>query len=606
MNGSPGGAVSICRTHSRGVACLLAALAAGTAVNAQDSKPAQEVPEVRISARPYVPAPVALRVETDLVEVGAVVRNHEGHAIAGLKREDFAVTDQGSPRELTYFSIETPGAVRGSQQGADPQSAAALLKQPVVTAPPRFIALYFEDFGTSGGDLKRAQVAGRRFVKEGLDDGDKVAIFSTSGDFLDYTRDKTKLIAVIDKLKAHPKFSAAGVGGCPHITPFQAYQIVVMSDPSALDAAMQEAGKCSSVLDDAAYTGGPGKMMTAEKQAILAQSEITWSQARVASQTTLDTIGRAMQSLQSTPGPRLFLLVSSGFNSSTLELERDQLISQALRAGIVVSAVDAKGLFTSVPNRGQNEAINIVGPLPDQTFRFETSSAGVSAFTNNQVMSDLAQATGGLFFHNNNDLPYGFRQLGSIPEVRYVLGFSRRDAAADGKYHKLKVTLRESQPYAIQARPGYFAAPLGNPEQDKALERKRQLDREVSEVSTLKDFAAGTAFGLVATHTPGIVRVETQTHVAIDKLKFPLQNHRRVQQLKLVVALLDENGNIAAGKEGTMEFAMEDATYARLSASGVNAGLNLDVPPGKYRLRAVVQEAVEGKMASSSVNIEVK
>ena len=55
-----------------------------------------------------------------------------------------------------------------------------------------------------------------------------------------------------------------------------------------------------------------------------------------------------------------------------------------------------------------------------------------------------------------------------------------------------------------------------------------------------------------------------------------------------------------------MDFAMADATYARLSASGINAGLNLDVPPGKYRLRAVVQEAVDGKMSSSTLNIEVK
>ena len=72
-----------------------------------------------------------------------------------------------------------------------------------------------------------------------------------------------------------------------------------------------------------------------------------------------------------------------------------------------------------------------------------------------------------------------------------------------------------------------------------------------------------------------------------------------MQQLKLVVALLDGSGNIVAAKEGTMDFAMADATYARLSASGINAGLNLDVPPGKYRLRAVVQEAVDGKMAIS-------
>jgi hypothetical protein len=100
--------------------------------------------------------------------------------------------------------------------------------------------------------------------------------------------------------------------------------------------------------------------------------------------------------------------------------------------------------------------------------------------------------------------------------------------------------------------------------------------------------------------------VMAQIHVAIDKLQFPVRDGRRVQRLNVVAALLDANGNIVAAKEGTMDFGMSDATYARFSAAGINAGLNLDVPSGKYRLRTVVQESVEGKMASSTLNIEVK
>ena len=103
-----------------------------------------------------------------------------------------------------------------------------------------------------------------------------------------------------------------------------------------------------------------------------------------------------------------------------------------------------------------------------------------------------------------------------------------------------------------------------------------------------------------------MVTVKTQIHLSIDKLQFPIRDQRRVQHLTMVVALLDEKGNIVAAKEGAMDFAMTDATYARFSTSGINAGLNLDAPPGKYRLRAVVQESVDGKIATSSLNIEVK
>jgi hypothetical protein len=224
-------------------------------------------------------------------------------------------------------------------------------------------------------------------------------------------------------------------------------------------------------------------------------------------------------------------------------------------------------------------------------------------------MSDLAQATGGLFFHNNNDLPHGFRQLGSIPEVSYVLGFHRGDAADDGKYHKLAVSLTGTPSYSVQARPGYFAfsarAVPGGTKPSGPAARER-VDQEVIGASTLEDFAATVTFHIDNAQPPGRRTVNARIHFAIDRLQFPIRDDRRVQQITIVAALLDADGNIVAAKEGTMDFAMTNATYARLVATGINAGLNLDAPPGKYRLRAVVQDAVEGKMASSTIPVEAK
>ncbi|HEY3742444.1 MAG TPA: hypothetical protein VGL53_21495, partial [Bryobacteraceae bacterium] len=226
-------------------------------------------------------------------------------------------------------------------------------------------------------------------------------------------------------------------------------------------------------------------------------------------------------------------------------------------------------------------------------------------FLINQPLSDLAEATGGLFFHNNNDLLHGFRKLGSVPDVSYVLGFHRGDAT-DGKYHKLKVSLVDTKSYLVQARPGYFAyagAPGGKPAPPSAREL---IDREVTGNSTLTDVPAKVAFRLESSKQAGLMTVKAQIHVAIDKLQFPVRDGRMTQQLTLVAALLDASGNVVAGKEGTMDFALTAATFTRLSESGINAGLNLDVPPGTYRLRTVVEEAVNGKMATSTLTVEVK
>ena len=98
----------------------------------------------------------------------------------------------------------------------------------------------------------------------------------------------------------------------------------------------------------------------------------------------------------------------------------------------------------------------------------------------------------------------------------------------------------------------------------------------------------------------------TQIHVAIDKL--PVSGSR------WTAGAAAESGGGASRwerkyrcREGRDDGLRHDRGDLRsFSAKGINAGLNLNVPSGKYRLRTVVQESVDGKMASSTLNIEVK
>ena len=557
--------------------------------------------EVRVSAKPYTASAITLRVQSDLVEVGVAVRNHDGRAIPGLKKEDFKILDKGEPRDIASFAVET--GTRGSTGPASSATTPGETLLPLTKGaarPPRFIVLYFEDFATNGNDLKRAQIAGRRFINEGLDDNDRVAVSASSGSVLDFTADKPKVIAAIDKIGAHPRFSENGHTICPRITPYQAYLIAVLLDPLALQSAMEEYKACTTTADDgsSAYGAGKGKVAALDQgtQMIKGQAEGTWTQARGVSQETLAAIANTLSTLASKPGRRLLLLVSSGFLSGTLERERDRVINQALHAGVVINALDAKGLYSEAPTRPVNEP-EATGLLPEHTFIFEAISLGYRVATANEAMTDFAQSTGGLFFHNNNDLAYGFHLLGSLPDVSYVLGFHPGEFATDGRYHKLKVKLTASKPYVIEARPGYFALPKEPP---GPLDRRQSLDREVMGDSTSAEFPAS------ATYLPGGPGVKIQVHVDIRTLQFPKRGERRIQKLEFVVALLDAKGSLVAAKEGTMDFALTDATYARLSESGINAGLNLEAPPGVYRLREVVQEAVDGKLASSVQMIEVK
>ena len=76
-------------------------------------------------------------------------------------------------------------------------------------------------------------------------------------------------------------------------------------------------------------------------------------------------------------------------------------------------------------------------------------------------MSELANGTGGTFFHNSNDLGAGFKTVTEAPEVVYVLELSLDGVKPDGAYHRVKVKV-DREGVQVQARQGYSA-----PKQEK-------------------------------------------------------------------------------------------------------------------------------------------
>ena len=55
-------------------------------------------------------------------------------------------------------------------------------------------------------------------------------------------------------------------------------------------------------------------------------------------------------------------------------------------------------------------------------------------------------------------------------------------------------------------------------------------------------------------------------HVDLAKLNFTRRDGRHVQKLMFIGALLDAGGKMVAAKEGAMDLALKDDTWARLTA----------------------------------------
>ncbi len=96
----------------------------------------------------------------------------------------------------------------------------------------------------------------------------------------------------------------------------------------------------------------------------------------------------------------------------------------------------------------------------NQTIVLRNKSRRDSMLADENVLAELADGTGGTFFHNNNNLQEGLSSLISGPEHSYLLAFSAAKVKPSGRYHELKVMVREKG-YKVQTRRGYYVSPQG-------------------------------------------------------------------------------------------------------------------------------------------------
>jgi VWFA-related protein len=548
----------------------------------------------------WPPSQFTLRTDSNLVEVGVVVRDSRGRAIGGLGKDDFEIEDAGKKREITAFSVETFAPIVAQPSAA--KTADAIPENTKSQLRLRYVALLFDDFSMPFAQQVYVKAAARRFIKESLARGDRVGLFTTSGrQIVPFTADVAKLVAAVDQYNSFPRIPDGGI--CPKLTPYDAYVIANKIDYETLKIKVAELLRCFSGRRDPSRNnptksndmiGSFADKPTKEQKEMMMRADAMWAQIRDTSARSLETMGKLVDYMGQLPGRRMVLLASSGFLVKTLELEHQKVISRALRAEVVINALDAKGLYTEEPpeiSRGVD-----VRSLIRMTF-LGTKEKDLS----NDIMVTLAMSTGGLFFDNNNDLDLGFRKLGMIPEVSYLLGFSPEEAP-NGKYHGLKVRMKSRNQYMIQARLGYWAVPN---QQQEPPAQERMVDREVMGSNTLKELPALIDSAPSRTDN-GDPALDVVLHLDARKFHFLEKDGVRTQRLVFIAALFDGSGNFVAGKETEIRFALKEPTFNRMTESGLDMSLTLQAPPGTYRLRGVAQDAIDGKIVSSTLPVEIR
>ncbi len=496
---------------------------------------------------------MTLRTEVRVVEVPVVVRDSFLHAVSGLPRDDFEIYDNGKKQAITAFSVEHFIA-RGEAGDAGQPAAARPNSQP----RPRFLALCFDDLHLLPTILQPVKDAAKNFVRTGLAPGDQVVVVRTSrSENVKFTSDIPALIEEIEKVSAPPIAVTDDAERCPaHFDPHEAYRIAEHMDPGneALHRKLAECGACYR--------------FPCPEGLITSNAKAKWAHVRTATSSMLDEISSLVDGMAKLPGERIVVLTSGGFLTGTFEADVDRLMEKARHAEVVIDGLDARGLYLN-------------------------ASAGMAY----DGMGVLASGTGGTFFHNNNNMDLGFRELGRLPATSYVLGFA--PSGSDGKFHSLKVRLAEKKGYSVEARLGYTAAAAIA---ESATSAASKLDGAAMASDTVADLPATFTWEQWS-GPPAITMI---VHVDFNLLHFKPNGDRRSQRLAIVAVLSDSHGTFVTGKRSVLELNLKDSTFQQFAKSGFTTALTIKAPPGSYAVRAVAEDAMDGKLAAASSTVEVK
>jgi VWFA-related protein len=523
-------------------------------------------PEVHIRSGPYKFPQATISVQANLVESGVTVRDPRGNPVGRFTVNDFEIFDNGKPQEITYFSVQGSSRPAAAQVAKGTGAQAGSPGPTTESAPaPRSLALFFDDTHASMADCRRSVLAAEKVLAE-AQPMDRIALFTGSGSVTeDFTTDREKLRAALARIKPH--WTRDQLDGCVTMDPYQAYSITNHLDQFEKQRAVQLAIVCNC------EGGGHPECIKVQPDWVQDAAQNSWTAYKAGSRVVLEVLRIAVNRLAAMPESRILVILSRGFVTGGMDAEQKSIVNDALRAHIVLNALNTEGLSASL-------ARNL---MLRQTV-LEEMMAGVSS------------ATGGRYIKNTNDLTGALESLAKPSDVSYTLGFVPT-REPDGNYHTLKIRLKNGHGYEVDARQGYISEKV-KPAAETAQQR---IDGAVLSTEEISEIPTTLQVALTSSKS-----IAVKVTVDARPLRLLNQSGRSMQELTFVMVLENAAGNYLAGKQAVMDLALTPPKLESTQATGIKAVMNFTVAPGRYSIRAVVREAGQNRIAASSAKFEIR
>jgi VWFA-related protein len=541
----------------------------------------------------------------NLVRVPVVVRDKAGHIVGGLHQSDFHLTDLGKAQEIAQFALEGSAVAKPAER----QTMVEIPGEPAVgakpVAPTRFVAFVFDDVHLTAEDLGNVRVAALKHIERGIPPNERVGILTLSGNLsLELTNDVTKFRETVAKLQPIPARS--------HFPPasfYAAAQFMRSPGDESLGCTNAEPGckvSCdirmpavlqtqTDITADCLHLNC--EQITEAPPIARATLRAVYSEGAGQAYNAFHILNNIVRLLGSMPGDRVMILVSPGmYLPDDLQRSLSESIDRATRSGVIINTLDARGVYPVDPSAGV-QSCALTQPRTQQDIA-RLNHEAISA--QGLILDTLAYSTGGTAI-NDNDFLGGFNRLANPPEYLYYLGFYPRDLKPDGKFHEIKVTLANGQGLSVQARKGYWAP---SHVEDAATAATREMGEAVFSHDELRDLPLDIDTEFYKT-TAAEAKLRIIAHLDIRQLHLRKADDRNRNDVTLVYALFDGNGNYIKGVQKVVELRLKDENLEHRRSLGLTMNSDFDVKRGAYMIRVVARDAEGRQMAAANDTVEI-
>jgi hypothetical protein len=210
----------------------------------------------------------------------------------------------------------------------------------------------------------------------------------------------------------------------------------------------------------------------------------------------------------------------------------------------------------------------------------------------------FANETGGRLFYNHNDLVREIKESEQMGAQYYTLTYQPQNLNPDGKFRRVRVTLRNPD-LRVVTRAGYYAADAHAP-----IDPRQQQMIKLAEAvqSTIPFDSLNLSLSGVVRH-PDTQTAEFTVEVKSRNLTFePSGDGMGTAQLIVTAASLNQYGNILASRIQTVTLVAHSLDPAKLPAVASLFPFMLRIPRKTRRLRVIIQAEDGGRVGSAEID----